>query len=278
MERAAVDLIRRLLAAEDGTTPRVALVVAHPDDETIGAGAQLARWPAATLIHVTDGAPRDRRWWGAPECATRAEYAERRQRELYTALSVAGVEPERVHRLGIADQEAALDMAVLACRIAEQLHDLRPDVVLTHPYEGGHPDHDAVAFAVHTAGRLLASHGAEPPPVVEIAAYHDRGGAMSAFEFLPHPGCETETVTLDDPGRERKRRMYACHASQGGVLRHFPIEVECFRSAPRYDFAHPPHPGTLYYERWEWGMTGERWRALAREALQALGMEERGAC
>jgi N-acetylglucosamine malate deacetylase 2 len=37
----------------------VAVVVAHPDDETIGCGAILRRLPLVRLVHVTDGAPRD---------------------------------------------------------------------------------------------------------------------------------------------------------------------------------------------------------------------------
>lgn len=257
-----------------GEVARVVVIVAHPDDETVGAGAHLARWAEATVVHVTDGAPRDRRWWGAPECATREEYAERRSGELRLALAIAAVGPERTHALGIADQESAGAMTVLACRIAQLLWELRPEAVLTHPYEGGHPDHDTTAFAVHAARRLLAREGVPPPPLVEFASYHDRGGAMSAGEFLPHPGCRAESVALDPAARERRKRMFACHASQRDVLRHFSTEMESFRPAPAYCFTAAPHPGVLYYERWEWGMTGERWRELARDALRALELEE----
>ena len=35
----------------------VAIVVAHPDDETIAAGASLPLLRTLTLVHVTDGAP-----------------------------------------------------------------------------------------------------------------------------------------------------------------------------------------------------------------------------
>jgi LmbE family N-acetylglucosaminyl deacetylase len=51
--------------------------------------------------------------------------------------------------LGIPDQAASLGLAGLARRLAVQLAASGAEVVVTHAYEGGHPDHDATAFAVH---------------------------------------------------------------------------------------------------------------------------------
>ena len=59
----------------------VAIVVAHPDDETIGAGAQLPHLRDPLLAHVTDGAPRS---FGL----AREAYARRRRDELSAALRV----------------------------------------------------------------------------------------------------------------------------------------------------------------------------------------------
>ena len=56
------------------------------------------------------------------------------------------------------------------------------------------------------------------------------------------------------------------------MLAPFPLDEERFRAAPLYDFTRPPHPGTLHYERHPWGMSGERFRALARAALEEMGL------
>src|SRR6185437_9724842 len=51
--------------------------------------------------------------------------------------------------------------------------------VFTHAYEGGHPDHDAVAFAVHAACRLSDI----PPAIVEMPYYHRQDGRLITGEF-----------------------------------------------------------------------------------------------
>jgi hypothetical protein len=49
-----------------------------------------------------------------------------------------------------------------------------------------------------------------------------------------------------------------------------------FRPAPDYDFSQPPHSGKLYYEHFDWGMSGERWRLFAAGARRTLeGASER---
>jgi LmbE family N-acetylglucosaminyl deacetylase len=151
---------------------------------------------------------------------------------------------------------------------------LRPAAILTHPYEGGHPDHDATAFAVHAAcARVL-----NPPEVWEFASYHAASGDGAVIEagtFLPDAE-EVETIALSDGARAMKSEMIARYGSQLHMLRHWPLDVERFRAAPVYDFTRPPHSGKLYYEHFDWGVTGERWRLLAEEALRTLGAASAG--
>jgi LmbE family N-acetylglucosaminyl deacetylase len=258
----------------------ILLVAAHPDDETIGAGALLGRVGGrAHLLHLTDGAPRERRWWGAPDLRSRGAYARARREELAAAMAVAGVPPERLGSLGLVDQEASLDLRGLALRVREAIERAGPEVVLTHPYEGGHPDHDAAAFAVHAALGLLEREGRSAPRLVEFTSYHRAAdGGVAVGEFLPGSGEEEWTLGLPAEERARKERMLAAFATQQRTLAPFRAEAERFRVAPAYDFTLPPHPEPPHYERFGWGCTGEEWRARARAALAGLGVEAVAPC
>jgi LmbE family N-acetylglucosaminyl deacetylase len=258
-----------------GRLPASAVVVAaHPDDEVIGAGALLARLPQSLVVHVTDGAPRNGVDARAAGFAGWTEYAAARHREAAAALALAGLPAERLRRFDVPDQEATLNLVKLARRIAGLLREAGAPAVITHAYEGGHPDHDATAFAVHAAHHLLAQAGRDPPRLIEMAGYHGFGGAFVVGSFIAHAGSgRTATMTLGAAAQTRKGRMLDCHVSQRAGLAPFSVAAEHFRLAPRYDFSLPPHPGALHYERQDWGMSGERWRALAREAVLELGLK-----
>jgi LmbE family N-acetylglucosaminyl deacetylase len=250
------------------------IVVAHPDDESIGAGARLKHLGDAFVVDVTDGAPRD------DECArrhgfdTRDEYAEARHRELVNALAIAGLPQDRLVALGFVDGEVTFRLPELCLRLTELMEDIRPDVVLTHPYEGGHTDHDATAFAVHLACGVLRREGLRPPAILELTSYHARNGQRVVQQFLPHERADRDlrTILLDDDDREAKRRIFECFESQQSVLTNFSTEFERFRPAPRYVFTRPPHDGVLNYERYGHPDRGKRWREQAERALRMLKM------
>src|SRR4051794_18838662 len=109
------------------------IVAAHPDDEVIGAGAQLPLWQNVSFVCVTDGAPRDLQDTRAAGFTCREDYAQARRRELQASLKVVaearGAEAELsrpaspeglsaqnaipVHELGFVDQEATLNLTAL---------------------------------------------------------------------------------------------------------------------------------------------------------------------
>jgi LmbE family N-acetylglucosaminyl deacetylase len=283
------------LAAGGPIADRVMIVVAHPDDETIGLGAQLSRFENALLVHVTDGAPRDGEDARNYGFAGVADYAAARDAELSAALRAGDASRPRRLALGVPDKEAWRDLAGLARRLAGLLRTEDPVCVFTHAYEGGHPDHDAAAFAAHAACRLAAA----PPAIGDMPFYHRRDGRLVTGEFLPLPfpsrrrpgpipqpperpkhGSRPSpgwvcSIKVGGEALRRKQRMIDCFTTQRWLLAQFDLSPERFRLAPAYDFRQPPHPGELHYETFGWGITGAGWRRAAAAALDLLGLDTR---
>jgi N-acetylglucosamine malate deacetylase 2 len=262
------ELIFSRLFLEDDSEPQpsVLVVAAHPDDEMVGAGARLGRWKNVGFLHVTDGAPQDMKDARESGFARCEDYARARREEFHNALGLLNLSPSVEIALDFPDQETTTHLPEVAAQLQVTLADLKPDVVVTHPYEGGHPDHDSTAWAVAAACDRLKLEGQSGPLVVEMTSYHNGIYGMVAGEFLPAGNTLVVAHELTPAECSFKRRLFACFKTQQRTLRWFPIENESFRIAPRYNFSKPPHDGKLFYEQFKWGMDGGRWRALAAQA------------
>lgn len=266
---------------------RVLIVAAHPDDETIAAGHLLSTLNDVWILHLTDGAPSDSRFIPPESRGNRGEYAKRRRQEAVRALACVGISQDRLHWAGVMDQMASYQLAPLARIVAQFIRRIEPTAIVTHPYEGGHPDHDAAAFATDLARTLVVRSGHRAPPSVEMASYHGQDGHFVAMRFLPvlSPKAKRPRSLSQPDGiavfEHRltpneiavKRRMFAAFATQRAALSRFPIDVERFRLAPTYDFSAPPHEGKLYYEQLGWSMIGAEWRTRAAKAVAELSWE-----
>jgi len=246
----------------------VAIVAAHPDDEILGLALLLPKLRRQfDVIHVTDGAPRSGGDAQQAGCPTWREYADLRRREFARALAAAGGTDGATLCLDCPDQQAAFHIADHASRLAAMLAARCPSLVFTHAYEGGHPDHDAAAAAVHAAVSLAKL----PCTVIEFAGYHAGVQGMECECFLHHPA-DVLPRPISEPARQWKREVLDCYRSQARVLAQFPLRFEPLRPAPRYDFTRAPHEGRLYYERFDWGLQPDEWRRLAQRAFLELGI------
>lgn len=266
-------------ATSSAVQPKSLLVFAHPDDEAIALGARLSRFRDAHFVHVTDGAPRNERDSQAHGFGRLHDYRQARREEFRMALACAGITGASHETLDVADQEASLHLAEIAMRICRLLEQLEPEIVFTHPYEGGHPDHDACAFAVHQAVALHASRGHKPPAIVEAAFYHAGPGGLVTGTFLRRPEPMVEVAyPLSAAERERKQAVLDCFSTQKQTLSLFRLDAERFRIAPAYEFWRPAHTPPVYYDHQPWGMTSERFCRLAHEAKEALQQEADTSC
>ncbi len=276
-EVSGMDTLVRLCAPDvEPPRPSAMLVLAHPDDEAVGMASLLPSLTLAAFVYLTDGAPTDSRDAQAAGCASRNAYAAVRRGELHSALESVGIAAARVEFVDCIDQEASLELVPLTLWLEILMREHAPAIVLTHPYEGGHPDHDSAAFAVHCARRRIEDGGNPAPIVGEFTSYHVHEGHWEFGTFLGSPDPRhvlTRTLTADEIAL--KRRVIGCYASQRAVLREVPLAVERFRVAPDYDFTRPPHDGVLLYEQFPWGISEEQWRQRARAALEALDLPVR---
>jgi N-acetylglucosamine malate deacetylase 2 len=259
---------RPLMPASD-----VAVVIAHPDDETTGCGAQLSRLAGVSIIVATNGAPLNIAEARCHGCSSTQSYAELRAQELCRAMALAGVPQRSIIELGMSDQGTVRHLADLARSIYYLLAAQEIRLVLTHAYEGGHPDHDATAFAVHAAAALRRRHR-QPLSVVEMPFYRADGPDQAVQRFPARPVAPTTAIRLNDGERTLKRAMLAAYASRRQTLSAFSLEGEYFRPAAKHDFLSLPNNGTLLYERHDFGASGEQWLALVEHAQDALGLGE----
>ena len=250
------DLLRHLATAPVVDEP-VAVVAAHPDDETLGLGSRFSHLGRLTLIHVTDGSPFDRTDAQRAGLPTREAYAAVRRQELAAALAAAGATPDRVLAYDIPDQTAVHRLAELTGRLTADLAGMA--AVVTHPYEGGHPDHDACAFAVQAACARL---GQTAPVRLEFAGYHLGPNGPASGRFYERDGIACHAHADDEA---RKAAALAAFVTQQAVIAPFAKGPERLRLAPAYDFARPPSPGRGLYDLYGWPLNTTTWCEIAAQ-------------
>jgi LmbE family N-acetylglucosaminyl deacetylase len=253
-------------------TPRVLIIAAHPDDETIGAGALICRANHVHIVHVTEGSPLNPSDAIAAGFSTREAYANARRDETIRALALAHLAPHSIQSLPFIDQQLCFHLEELTVCLRDLIEKDQPSILLTHAYEGGHPDHDSTALACYFAqSLLLEDHPDLAPELYEFTGYHAASQGIQAYEFLPSRGSAPYCYNLLPEEREMKIHMLRAFRTQARTLEPFLSPVcEMFRKAPPYDFRDPPHEGKLFYENFEWGVDGAGWRKLAHQAAVHL--------
>jgi LmbE family N-acetylglucosaminyl deacetylase len=175
---------------------KLMMVLAHPDDESLGTGATLAKYAAegveTYLLTATRG-QRGYRGWPVPDPGPDA-LGDLRETELHAAAKVLGL--REVTLLNYVDGDLDLaDPSVAAGAIAAHLRRVRPQVVVTFGPDGayGHPDHIAISQFT-TAAIVLA---ASPSAPADLPPHQ-----VSKLYFLADPKALMEAYNLTFPPLE----------------------------------------------------------------------------
>ena len=252
----------------------MAILVAHPGDETIGCGAQLRRLRDAGVIVLTDGASRDYPDGDRSKLEAAENYAATRLLELQRVLQFAGLGIERLLVCGTSDRRAALQLPALVRQIAAHVRRNQIRCLVTLAYEGGHPDRDSAAFVAHIGAALLARQHYQLH-LLEMPISHREPDGVVKQRFIEDPTTPIDErceVMLTREEQRFKKTLISFYATQSAVLDEFDVTCERFRAAPRYEFTVPPNWGRLLDEHYTAGVSGSGWSALASDALRELGM------
>jgi len=255
--------------------PYTIIISAHPDDETIGLGGTLKKISNAVFVYITNGAPKNPYFFSKAGFSDAESYSKARKNELYNALAIADFRSTDCIFLDIPDQESAFNIPAIVKELTNIFGSHEPDLVLTHPYEGGHPDHDSTALSVHMALQNNLRNNGYAPVALEFTSYFGENGEIATNKFLEMGSYLQRGYILSENEQNNKKQMLNCFESQIEFLKIFSLEKELFRQIPDYDFTLAPHEGILFYENFDWGITGKQWREYAKNAIAQFGFTEK---
>ncbi|HYE97510.1 MAG TPA: PIG-L family deacetylase [Planctomycetota bacterium] len=201
---------RRLRAAAEDVTDasvrRRCLVLApHPDDETLGCGATIARKRAAgtevRVLFATDGRHSESNGY-TPEALARVREGEARD-----ATRRLGVPAEQLLFLGWEDGTLARREDELRVRLAVEIARFAPEEVYAPVRFDGHADHEALSRAAAAAARARGTPLLEYPVWFWVTPWWRRWA---------RGGFSVKAVRTDGL-LDVKREAYDAHRSQHGL-------------------------------------------------------------
>jgi len=223
---------------------RILVLVPHPDDEVVACAAAIWRAQAAGAgifaLYLTHGCIEMNTLWPWQRgkykdiVARRIEEGEEAARFLEIAPVGWCMRPARHLWRELPKALGEIESAVAENAI---------DQVWLPAYEGGNPDHDGL----NALGQILK----KKVGVLEFAEYNFSGGKTNAQSF-PFPNGTEQVISLTPYEQEKKREALALYASEKSNLNYVGAEHECYRPLADYDYGKPPHPGTLFYARFQW--------------------------
>lgn len=216
-------------------TQKTLILVAHPDDESIGCGGLVQRMREAAIFLCTDGAPHIPAVWIGKGFRTREAYAEARYKEIQDVIKLGKVK-HREFMTGVADQQLHEKLPIVLKYLSAHIDSEKPNAILTHAYEGGHPDHDCCSFLASIVSKRFSV------PAYEMPFYWKSPAGPLVFQKFMNPSPNDFSLDLSETEIIVKKKMFQAHRTQSAVLADFDLSREFFRLQPEYDYSVAANP------------------------------------
>jgi LmbE family N-acetylglucosaminyl deacetylase len=227
--------------------PGLLVVMAHPDDESMGCGGLILRHTRASIpTHLICATYGEAGWMGKPLGANEEDLSNIRVKELEAAadaLALTGVELWDYADGGVKDA----DQQEITQRIWEEITKLRPRAVVGWGPDGGygHPDHIAMGACTDTAVSAMAE--GDRPALYHLAVdaqladfYRDAmrlAEENGSMQLIPQDHVDV-VFDLDTDEVMMKLRAIDCHKSQ---LEEWRISVRDHPELMQRGYGHEPY-------------------------------------
>lgn len=212
---------------------RVLVLVAHPDDETIGCSGLLQRASSALVVFAVDGAP--------PHYGFEKTYGSLQRysdmRFLEASLALRALPHCSFRRLArrngthFVDQHLFEELPEAMTSFNQVMCSFLPDIIVSHAYEGGHIDHDSCHFLASHTGR---AHNLR---VMEFPCYWRAEDGQDIFQQFRDNGNDEVILKLSEREMDVKRQMLASYRTQQNLTPVFHLHTERFRPVPQKSHA-----------------------------------------
>jgi N-acetylglucosamine malate deacetylase 2 len=213
--------------AKTGNFGRVLVLVAHPDDETIGCSGLLQRASSALVVFGVDGAPPH--YGFEKKFGSLKQYSDIRFREASLALRpvphCAFARLARQNGAHYLDQHLFEELPEALASLNQFVCRFSPDFIVTHAYEGGHIDHDACHFL---AAHIARAHNLM---LMEFPSYWKAEDGRDIFQQFRNSRDDDVVLKLSEHEIQVKRQMLASYRTQQALTPVFHLHTERFRPA-----------------------------------------------
>ncbi len=228
-------------ARHEKTSKKILYIFSHQDDE-LDIIAKMA-------LDIREGMEVYAAWTTNGDLSGSPEV---REKESRNCMKFIGVPQDHLFFLGYHDMGTLANLAVIYRDLLNIANEIKPDILFTSAYEGGHIDHDVTSLL----GSLLSE--AIPGTLhYEFSLYNVYKGKYRVAEFIPREDVRTEFVPLDDELIDIKLESLRLFPSQAALLNMLMASTnkkalkkkgEPYRLAPKYDYLERPVNEPLGYE------------------------------